>query len=66
MEFECVRAGDVHRVANAILGDDDVADGVSLGEEDTKVWGVHPAAAVGARGRILAHLEAQMFPATQS
>ena len=59
------RARDLHRVAHPILGDDHVAGGVGLGVEDAELGRVHPARAVGAGTRVLAHLESQVLPAAQ-
>ena len=56
---------DLHGVADAVLGDDDVAGGVGLGEEDAEVGRVHPAGAVGAGRGVLGHLEPQVLPAAQ-
>ena len=65
VQFEGVGPCDLHGVAHAILGDDDVAGRVSLGVEDAEVGRVQPAAAVTSGGRILGHLEAQVLPAAQ-
>jgi len=65
MQLEGVGAGDLHGVADAVLGDDRVAEGVGLRVEDAEVRGMHPAAAVGTEAGILGHLEAQVLPPAQ-
>ena len=49
-----IARSDLHRVADAVLADDDVAGGVRLRVVDAETRRVQPAAAVAARSRVLA------------
>src|SRR5665213_1207735 len=65
MQFERVRTGRLHRVADPILRDNDVSDRVGLRVVDAEVRSVHPAAAVGAESGILGDFVAQVLPAAK-
>src|SRR6478609_4646722 len=57
-----VAGRDLHRVADAVFADDDVARGVGLGIVDAETRRVQPATAFAAGRGILGHLEPEMLP----